>query len=154
MRSPVSGLIFLCRSTSSSTGRSVVRSTRRVPSGSRRALLLEGEAAVAVHRVGHVDEQGVGHGIPAVGHEGVDDLLGVVAGGAGVPQAERGDAVGVHVLGGALELGERGDGAARGLGVRVVDLEEEGLVALDDQGSVIHRVGTTPIWFDVFRGHR
>ena len=42
--------------------------------------------------------------------QGVDDLLGVVAGGARVPQAERREPVGVDVLGGALELGERRDG--------------------------------------------
>ena len=99
--------IFLCRRTSSSTGRSV-----RVQDEAVRRVLLQREAAVAVHRVGDVDEQGVRHRVAAVGEQGVDDLLGVVAGGAGVPQAERGEAVGVDVLGGALELGERRDRAA------------------------------------------
>ena len=103
-----------------------------------RRVLLQREAAVAVHRVGDVDEQRVRDGVTAVGDQRVDDLLGVVAGGAGVPQAERGEAVGVDVLGGALELGERRDGPAGGLGVGVVDLEQERLVALDDQGSVSH----------------
>ena len=103
-----------------------------------RGVLLQGEPAVAVHRVGDVDEQGVRDGVAAVGDQRVDDLLGVVAGGAGVPQAERGEPVGVDVLGGALELGERRDGPAGGLGVGVVDLEQERLVALDDQGSVSH----------------
>ena len=38
----------------------------------------------------------------------------------------------------ALELGEGGDGPAGLLGLRVVDLEQEGLVALDDQRAVGH----------------
>ena len=61
-----------------------------------------------------------------------------MAGGARVPQAERGDPVGVDVLGGALELGEGCDGAAAGLRLLVVDLEQQGLVGLDDQGPVGH----------------
>ena len=72
-------------------------------------VLLEAQPAVAVHRVGDVDEQRVRHGVAAEAHQRVDDLLGVVPGGAGVPQAERREAVGVHVLGRALELGERRD---------------------------------------------
>src|SRR5690606_6882415 len=65
-------------------------------------------------------------------------LLGVVARGARVPERERGDPVGVDVLGGAFELGERGDGGPRGGGVRVVDLEQQRLVGLDDQRPVGH----------------
>ena len=132
-------VIRLCRSTSSSTGRSVVRSTSPCS-----VVLLQGQPAVAVHRLGDVDEQGVRHGIPAVRDQGVDDLLGVVPGGARVPQAQRGDPVGVDVLGGALELGERGDGPAGLLGARVVDLEQQRLVALDDQRSIRH-VGQNPV---------
>jgi hypothetical protein len=111
-------------------------------------VLLELEPAVAVHRVGDVDEQRVRHGVAAEAHEGVDDLLGVVAGGAGVPQAERREAVGVHVLGGALELGERRDRSAAVGRRRVVHLEQERLVGLDDEravrshhGSVQRRAG-------------
>ena len=80
MRSPVSGLIFLCRRTSSSTGRSVrAQDEPGALRGVGHALLLEREPPVAVHRVGDVDEQGVRDGVAAVGHERVDDLLGVVA---------------------------------------------------------------------------
>ena len=70
-------------------------------------VLLQPQPAVARHRLGDVDEQRVRDGVPAVGQQRVDDLLGVVAGGAGVPQAERRQPVGVDVLGAALELGER-----------------------------------------------
>ena len=70
--------------------------------------------------------------------ERIAHLLGIMAGGAGVPQCERGDPVGVDVLGGALELGEGRDGLARLGRRRVVDLEQEGLVRLDDEGAVIH----------------
>ena len=50
------------------------------------------------------------------------DLLGIVAGGSGVPQGEWGDAVGVHVLRGAFELRKGRQGVARLLGLLVVDL--------------------------------
>src|SRR3712207_6878134 len=44
----------------------------------------------------------------------------------------------VHVLGGALQLGERRDRRAAVAGGRVVDLEQQRLVRLDDQGAVRH----------------
>ncbi len=102
------------------------------------AVLLESEPTVAVHRVGDVHEQGVWHGIAAVGDERVDDLFSVVPGGSGVPEAKRSEPIGVDVLGRALQLGKRCDGPTRSNGVGVVDLEEKCLVALNDQGSVSH----------------
>src|SRR5699024_12515602 len=66
--------------------------------------------------------------------------LGVVPGGAGVPQPQRGEPVGVHVLRGALQLRERGDRAAALGRLVVLDLEEEGLVGLDDQWAVGHPI--------------
>ena len=45
--------------------------------------------------------------------------------------------------GDALELGERRDRLAAVLGALVVDLEQQGLVGLDDQGSVVHRLVRT-----------
>ncbi len=101
-------------------------------------VLLEAEPAVAGHRLGDVDQQRVRYGVAAEREQGVDHLLGVVAGGACVPEAERGQPVGVHVLRGALELGEGCDRLAAVLGTLVVDLEQEGLVGLDDQGAVVH----------------
>ena len=68
MRSPMSGLIFLCRSTSSSTGRSVrAQDEAGALWGVGEPLLLEREPSVTVHRVGDVDEQGVRDGIPRCG---------------------------------------------------------------------------------------
>jgi hypothetical protein len=99
----------------------------------------QGEPAEAVHGVGDVDQQRVRHRVAGETHQRIDDLLGVVPGGAGVPQRERGDPVGVHVLGGALQLRERRDGRAALAGQRMVDLEEQGLVRLDDQGAVTQR---------------
>ena len=99
-------------------------------------VVLQAQPAVAVHRVGDVDEQRVRHGVAGEAHERVDDLLGVVARGARVPQPERRQPVGVHVLGRALELGEGGDRLPALGRHRVVDLEQQGLVALDDEGSV------------------
>jgi hypothetical protein len=124
-------LNFFDRRISSSTG-SVAGLQDQAVGG----VLEEAQPAVAGHRLGDVDQQGVRHRVAGVLHERVHDLLGVVPGGAGVPQAERGHPVGVDVLGGALQLGERRDGAAARLGLLVVDLEQERLVALDDERSV------------------
>ncbi len=97
---------------------------------------LQPQAAVAAHDLGHVDQEGLGHGVAGPAQEGVDDLLGVVAGGAGVPEAEGAQPVGVDVLGRALELGEGGDVGPARLGVGMVDLQQQGPVGLDDQGAV------------------
>ena len=94
---------------------------------------VEHEPAVAAHELGHVDEQGLGHRVAGPAQEGVDHLLGVVAGGAGVPQAEGGEPVGVDVLGRALELGEGGDVGPAGGAVGMVDVEQQGAVGLDDE---------------------
>jgi hypothetical protein len=101
-------------------------------------VLLDPEPPVAVHGVGHVDQQGAGHRVAAVREEDVDHLLGVVAGGPGVPESQRGQPVGVDVLRRPLELGERGDGDPAGRGVGMVHLEQQGAVRLDDErpGSV------------------
>ena len=98
------------------------------------------QPAVPVHRLGDVDQQRVRHRVARVLEQRVDHALGVVAGGAGVPQPERGQPVGVHVLGRALQLGERRDRHPAGLRVRVVDLEQQGLVGLHDQWSAGHEV--------------
>ena len=97
------------------------------------------EAAVAAHRLGDLGEQGVRHREARVGDERVDDRLRVQARGARVPQGQRRDPVGVDVLGGALQLGEGGDGAAGLPGLGVGDLQEDGLVGLDDERAVGRR---------------
>ena len=101
-----------------------------------RRVLLQPQPPVAGHGVGDVHEQGVRHGVAGVPQQRVDDLLGVVPGGAGVPQGERRHAVGVDVLGRPFEFGERGDLLAAGVGQRVVDLQQQGLVGLDDERTV------------------
>ena len=100
--------------------------------------LGELQAAVAAHGVDDVDEQRLGDGVAGEADERVDDLLGVVPGGPRVPQRQRGDAVGVDVLGGAFELREGSDRRAGLRSGRMVDLEQQGLVGLDDQGPVGH----------------
>ena len=105
-------------------------------------VLLEAQPAVPVHRLGDVDEQCVGHGVAGERQQGVDDLLGVVPGGARVPEPERGEPVGVDVLGRPLELRERRDRLAAVSGVGVVDLEQQGLVGLDDERSVGSRLAS------------
>ena len=62
-----------------------------------------------------------------------------LAPGAGVPQAQRGQAVGVDVLRRPLQLREGGDGLAAFVAELVVDLEQERLVALHDEGAGAHR---------------
>ena len=125
------------------------RRVERVQDQAVHRVLDQLQAAVAGHRVGDVDQQRVRDRVAGVLEQDVDDLLGVVAGGARVPQAQRGQAVGVHVLRGALELGERGDRAAAGLGLVVVDLEQERLVALHDQGTVGHVDSSSGSWWAV-----
>ena len=98
------------------------------------------QPAVAGHRVDDVDQQRLRHRVARERHQRVDDLLGVVAGRAGVPQRQRRDAVGVDVLGRAFQLGERGDRGARRAGLLVVDFEQHRFVGLHDQGPVGHFV--------------
>ena len=111
-------------------------------------VLLQPQPAVAGHRLGDVDQQRVRDGVAAVLQQRVDDLLGVVAGGPRVPEPERRQPVGVDVLGRALELGERRDRLAAVGGALVVDLEQQRLVGLDDQGpsssGAAHAVGRRP----------
>ena len=147
IRAPIIPATFLARSTSSSTGRSVRDQHQPV-----HRVLLQPQPAVARHRLGDVDEQRVRDGVAAVLQQRVDDLLGVVAGGARVPQPERREPVGVDVLRRPLELGERRDRLAAVGGLLVVDLEQQRLVALDDQGSVgCHQPGKPtdrlPTWW-------
>ena len=101
-------------------------------------LLLDPQPAVAIHRVGHVDQQRGRHRITAVAQQDVDHLLGVVTGRAGVPEAERSQPIGVDVLRRPLELGERRDGDPARVRVGMVDLEQQTPVGLDDERSGIH----------------
>ena len=105
-----------------------------------RRALDQLQPPVAGHHVDDVDEQRLRHRVAGERHQRVDDLLGVVAGGAGVPQRQRGDAVGVDVFGRALQLGERGDRGARRTGLLMVDFEQHRLIGLHDQGAVGHPV--------------
>ena len=96
----------------------------------------QGQAPVAVHGLGDLGEQGVRHREARVGDKGVDHRLGVQSRGARVPQGQGGDPVGVHVLGCPLQLGEGGDGAAGVGGGGVGDLQQDRLVALDNERAV------------------
>ena len=103
------------------------------------------QPAVAGHRVDDVDEQRLRHRVAGEGHQRVDHLLGVVPGGAGVPQRQRGDPVGVDVFGGAFQFGERRDGRPRLTRLLMVDLEQHGLVGLHDQRAVGHARSRHPL---------
>ena len=72
-------------------------------------VLEQLQTSVAAHRVGDINEQCVRNRVARVLQQRVDDLLGVVAGSASVPQAQWGDAVGVNVLRGTLKFGKRCD---------------------------------------------
>ncbi len=114
---------------------------RAVGGGQHQAVgrvLGQPQPPVPGHRVGHVDQQRVRHRVAGVGHQGVDDLLGVMARGTRVPQPERCHPVRVHVLRRPLQFGERRDGPPALGGPGVVDLQEESFVALDDERSVVH----------------
>src|SRR5690606_22979291 len=58
--------------------------------------------------------------------------------------------VGVDVLGRAFEFGEGGDDAPAVVGLLVVDLEEKGLVGLDDERTIHARL---PFWRRARHGH-
>jgi hypothetical protein len=98
------------------------------------------QPAVAVHRLGDVDQQRVRDRVAGEAQQRVDDRLGVVARGSGVPQAERGEPVGVYVFGRALQLGEGCDRHPARQRVGVVDLKQQRLVGLDDQRATGHRL--------------
>ena len=92
---------FLLLATSVSTARSSAAQHQPV-----RGVVDQLQPPVPVHRLGDVDQQRVGHRVAREPHQRVDDPLGVVPGGAGVPQAQRGQPVRVDVLRRAFQLGE------------------------------------------------
>jgi hypothetical protein len=96
------------------------------------------QPTVAGHRVDDVDQQRLRNRVARKADQCVDDLLGVVARGAGIPQRQWRDPVGVHVLGGAFQLRERCDRGARRTGEIVVDFEQHRFIGLHDQRSVCH----------------
>ena len=104
-----------------------------------RRALVQPEAAVASHRLRHVDEQRVRNGIATERQQHVDHLLRVVTGGARVPQPQRRQPVGVDVLRTALELRKRRDRLPARVRLLMVDLEQQSLVRLDNQGAIIHK---------------
>ncbi len=67
-------------------------------------------------------------------------VVGFMAGGAGIPEAEPRDPVRVNVLRGALQFGEDGEFVAGVVGVRMRHFEQHGAVALHDEGAVRHNV--------------
>src|SRR5207237_1170225 len=99
------------------------------------------DAAVAADEFGDVGGEVGGQRELAEAAQDVDHGVGGQAGGGSVPQRQGGEAVGVDVFGAFLQLGERGEGVA-GLGVtRIIDLDQNGAIALDDEwigGIVIH----------------
>ena len=99
-------------------------------------VALDNKPAVAAHRLGDVDRHRRGHRKLGVLLEHGEHLVGVVAGGPRVPEAEARDAIGVHVFGRALEFGEDRQGVSGVVGVRVRDLEKHGSVALNDERAV------------------
>jgi hypothetical protein len=97
---------------------------------------VDDEPAVPADGLAHVDGDGLRHRELRIPLEGAEHVVGVVAGGTGVPEAEPRDAVGVHVLGCALELCEDREIVPGIFGERVCNLEEHGAVALHDEGAV------------------
>ncbi|CAM5299286.1 hypothetical protein STANM309S_04288 [Streptomyces tanashiensis] len=139
IRSPTSGCTFFDRRISSRTGRSVVVSTSPCV-GCLESVSRPYRAMVSAMSTSSACR----HGVPRVLDERVDDLLGVVPGGPRVPQTQRRHPVGVDVLRRPLQLGERRDGPTAGLGELVVDLQEQRLVALDDEWPIHVRSWSFP----------
>ena len=89
----------------------------------------------AVHEVDDFQQEFVRDGVFGVFEQGVDDGFGVVAGGARVPQSQRGDGVRVNVFGCARKLGERRDGRCCFGRVGVAGFQKDCAVGLDDEGT-------------------
>ncbi len=103
-----------------------------------RGMFHQLEPAVAGHGLDHIDQQRLRYRVTRIVDQRVDNLLGVVAGRAGIPQRQRCHPIGVHMFGCAFEFGERCDRLPRGIGLLVVHLQQQGFVALHDERSVRH----------------
>ncbi len=99
-------------------------------------IALDHEPAVPADGLGEVDRDARRHREARVLLERREHVLGGVAGGASVPEAEAGDAVGVDVLGRTLEFGEDREVVAGVVGFGMRDLEQHGAIGLHDQGTV------------------
>ncbi len=102
-------------------------------------VALDGQPAVAADRLADVDGHRRRHREARPALKRGEHVVGVVAGGARVPQSEPGDAVRVDVLGGTFELREDGEFVARRFGVRVCDFQQHSPVALHDERTVSHK---------------
>jgi hypothetical protein len=96
---------------------------------------LDHEPTVTTNGLGDIDGDTLRYGELGVLLECVEHVLGGMAGGTGVPEAEPGDPIGVDMLGCALKFGEYREVVAGILGGGVRDLEQHRAVALHDQGS-------------------
>ena len=108
---------------------------RRHQDESEGGVLLDAQPAVTRHRLGDVDEESGGHRITGVPHEGVDDLFGVVPSGHRIPQTQWGQSVGVDVFGSPFQLRKGGDGMTALVRQRVIHLQQEGAIGLDNEGA-------------------
>jgi hypothetical protein len=94
----------------------------------------EDELAEARHGVAHDEGQVVGHLVAPVLLEGLEDRVRAEARARRVPEGQGADSVGVEVLGALLERGESAYRGPRLFKSGIVHVEEEGEVALNDEG--------------------
>jgi hypothetical protein len=93
-------------------------------------VLLDSQPTVAIHRLGDIHQQRIGHWIATVGQQRVDYLFRVVTGRAGVPQPEGRQPVCVNVLGCPFQLSERRNRDPARVGIRMINFEEQRTVGL------------------------
>ena len=115
------------------------RGIRRSKDQTAVRVALDDQTAVAADGLADVDRHRRRHREARPAIERREHVVGVVAGGAGVPQPEAGDAVRVDVLGRAFELGEDRELVPRAFGVRMGYFQQHRPVALHDERAVSHR---------------
>lgn len=106
------------------------------------AVFFKAEQAVPGHVILNFRHHGLGNGVAALAFQALQHLGCPKSGGGGIPEGKMADAVGVEVLGTLHQLRKGSDGVAGGFIIRIVHLDHDFEVALDDDGAVtVHKLG-------------
>ncbi|KAF5029658.1 hypothetical protein DSECCO2_646300 [anaerobic digester metagenome] len=87
-----------------------------------------------------VEQDAFGNGKPRPGLEPVYNRIRIETRGGRIPQGNGGECIGVHVFRALDQLTKADQIGTAGLTVLVMDIQQQGLVTLYDQGGVLHHV--------------